>query len=571
MAATTKTFAFASNTEGWARTGSGTGGHSSADGNPAGSLFHAASGRNTTAAGVWEWTGTFEDLGVPPGDTVTGYQAAAFDHRAAVWDVVGYANIGPFTVNDGANRSLVAQVAYSSQTSWATASSAGQITGLNLPSTTTITLTVEYDQRTGNNNAAAVEVRLDNIALTVSHDAAPTGVTGSLAAAETGSDQAAGAGSVLVSGSLSAAEAGADSASIVGSVTIAGSLVAQEHGSDTLAATGGLISPVTGSLSASEHGQDSASALGAVAITGALAALEAGGDKAAFDAREPYIPWDGFLNGAPINTHDIAGSPEERVFISESIAAIRLAVGGDAAVAAAVFGDSSIAFRVQSSGSITVSAGSDGTADIHSRLQGRLALSLGSGGLSFIRTAAFGGIELSDSSEGCSSLSVSLAGSLALSDSGQGVSAIGLLGFGDFEARDAVVFFDGVSAFRFDLAGELVSSDGSAGVSVIRLPAAIMIETSSSGEGTASVSLKPVFDPAVWTYLWNEGSAIIKAGGYVSPLAIPRLPRAFYEVPRERNMAIQKSDSLAARNDRVELRANHETRKLRVQRERRKT
>jgi hypothetical protein len=127
------------------------------------------------------------------------------------------------------------------------------------------------------------------------------GITGSLAATETGSDSAALSGSARVSGSLTAADSGADTAAAGVTVRSTGSLVATDSGSDTAAATGtvrvsgpliasdtgadgfsgsGSVVPMvsTGSLAAAETGSDAFAGTGAVAITGAQGVAESGSD-----------------------------------------------------------------------------------------------------------------------------------------------------------------------------------------------------------------------------------------------------------------------------------------------------
>lgn len=104
------------------------------------------------------------------------------------------------------------------------------------------------------------------------------GITGTLAATETGGDTAAISGQIIVSGTLAAAESGADTAAITGDVIVAGTLAATEAGADTAAITGDVI--VSGSLAATEAGVDTATITGVVVVAGSLAATEAGNDTA---------------------------------------------------------------------------------------------------------------------------------------------------------------------------------------------------------------------------------------------------------------------------------------------------
>lgn len=102
--------------------------------------------------------------------------------------------------------------------------------------------------------------------LALSPDAAPSAVTGTLVATESGGDSAALAGAVIVQGALAATESGSDSASILG----------------------GAPSGVSGGLAAAEAGADSADIAGAVRVSGALACVESGDDAASIG--EPSAP-----------------------------------------------------------------------------------------------------------------------------------------------------------------------------------------------------------------------------------------------------------------------------------------
>lgn len=104
-------------------------------------------------------------------------------------------------------------------------------------------------------------------------------VSGSLGATEAGSDAMAGAGDVAVSGALAASEAGADAFSATGTVTsggVVGSMAAAETGADIAAMAGGVT--VAGAMSAGESGTDILAGAGAVIVAGAMAAVEAGSD-----------------------------------------------------------------------------------------------------------------------------------------------------------------------------------------------------------------------------------------------------------------------------------------------------
>ncbi len=110
------------------------------------------------------------------------------------------------------------------------------------------------------------------------YDSGGGGITGSLAATESGSDTAAVSGTVKVQGSLSSTESGSDTAAIAGTVRVSGSLAVTESGSDTAAIVGGSVA--TGSLDATETGSDTAAVSGAVLVQGSLSVSEVGSDTA---------------------------------------------------------------------------------------------------------------------------------------------------------------------------------------------------------------------------------------------------------------------------------------------------
>ena len=127
------------------------------------------------------------------------------------------------------------------------------------------------------------------------------GISGSLAATESGSDTFAAAGQLGVIGSLAATESGPDTFAASGTVSsaaITGTLAATESGPDTFAATGQL--GVIGTLAATESGPDVFSASGIVPqVYGTLAASESGSDTFAADGTVTgdAIPQGGGMGG----------------------------------------------------------------------------------------------------------------------------------------------------------------------------------------------------------------------------------------------------------------------------------
>lgn len=133
-----------------------------------------------------------------------------------------------------------------------------------------------------------------------------SGISGTLAATETGSDTAAVSGTVKVTGSLAATDS-PDVAAIAAAVAVSGTCAATETGADVAAVsaalyvTGTLAATETGAdvalieatvsdaainatLTATETGSDTSSITAQVAVAGTLAAAEVGADTAALSA-----------------------------------------------------------------------------------------------------------------------------------------------------------------------------------------------------------------------------------------------------------------------------------------------
>lgn len=139
------------------------------------------------------------------------------------------------------------------------------------------------------------------------------GISGSLAATESGSDTFNANGSVLVAGSLAATESGSDifaASGTVGTPAVTGTLAATESGPDAFSATGSVV--VSGTLAATESGSDTFAATGTVAqIFGSLAASESGSDTFAADGT---VTGDGVPQGG-----GMGGWGRERAVLEWSI------------------------------------------------------------------------------------------------------------------------------------------------------------------------------------------------------------------------------------------------------------
>jgi hypothetical protein len=93
---------------------------------------------------------------------------------------------------------------------------------------------------------------------------ASDGRTGTMAATESGADDATASGAVVVAGTFAATEAGSDTAALSGAVPISGTMAAAETGSDTFAGSGVVGGGRVGTMAATEAGSDTFAATGTV-------------------------------------------------------------------------------------------------------------------------------------------------------------------------------------------------------------------------------------------------------------------------------------------------------------------
>jgi hypothetical protein len=112
------------------------------------------------------------------------------------------------------------------------------------------------------------------------------GISGSLAATESGSDTFAAAGQLGVIGSLAATESGPDTFAASGQLGVIGTLAATESGPDVFAASG-IVPQVYGTLAASESGSDTFAAAGTV--TGD--AVPQGGGMGGWGRERAVLEW----------------------------------------------------------------------------------------------------------------------------------------------------------------------------------------------------------------------------------------------------------------------------------------
>ena len=186
MATTTKTFTFDTTRESWVFVPSFPI-TKATDAFTAGNLASDSLGRNNNDNSYWEWTGTWEGLGVPPNSTITEVGSGTnndYDYNVTNANVVDECGPGPFTIYDNVP-SLVGTFSaritgITSNTAFTTVNGAAvSITGGLQPSNTTIRLRIGTSINLGNNTSARATVGLDNVSITITYtiSAAPTAKT----------------------------------------------------------------------------------------------------------------------------------------------------------------------------------------------------------------------------------------------------------------------------------------------------------------------------------------------------------------------------------------------------------
>lgn len=178
-------------------------------------------------------------------------------------------------------------------------------------------------------------------------------VSGVVAAAEVGADHASLSGATMVSGTLSGVEQGTDQAALVGSVLISGSVAALEASSDAASMSGHVL--VSGTVSASESAIDTASLAGAVEVSGVLAAIEPGQDTTVITGGDVVSPIVGIVTAVESGA-DVAAL------------AGTVLVAGVAAASESESDQAGISGAVHVSGSVSAAEGQQDTAHVMGRV-----------------------------------------------------------------------------------------------------------------------------------------------------------------------------------------------------------
>lgn len=178
MATTTKTFSFAADEEAWVPTDgpATTASWQSGDGSPAsGCIQFRIAGKNKSDTPYYEWTGTWEDLGVTAGDTVSEVGTSPdndYNWKCSEYNVGAASETGAFEIRDSGGTligTFSAALGFSSTTAWATRNGSAVTISPASASTTTIKLRLNASLNTGNNNSAAVTLRWDEVKITITH------------------------------------------------------------------------------------------------------------------------------------------------------------------------------------------------------------------------------------------------------------------------------------------------------------------------------------------------------------------------------------------------------------------
>ena len=173
---TTKDFTFATTAEGWTYTigGDETGVYDGTEQALDGNVF----GRNKLGTGYWEWTGTWEDLGVPSGNDATAV-TMDFDWSCYIANVSDGYTTGASELRNSDGTVLIGTFSSgaggSGTTAYATQSGSEVSVGATYQSSgTTIKLRIGLTVDNANDASAETGVYYDDVSLSITNEAGST-------------------------------------------------------------------------------------------------------------------------------------------------------------------------------------------------------------------------------------------------------------------------------------------------------------------------------------------------------------------------------------------------------------
>jgi len=151
--------------------------YSATGGNPDNCRIRVCIGKNDNAIeGHIEWTGTWEDLGVPSGNTVSTVQMTDVDTIAHAYSVCDQLDIGEFTLRNSSD--VLVATMWAGRTpsgqegSWTSeGSQSAQSVGGLTAGNSSIELWFQGFHNTGNNAAAECSFKIDNLDISIEHTA----------------------------------------------------------------------------------------------------------------------------------------------------------------------------------------------------------------------------------------------------------------------------------------------------------------------------------------------------------------------------------------------------------------
>jgi hypothetical protein len=122
----------------------------------------------------YEWTGTYQDLGVPAGSTISAVNLS-YDWECQSYAIGAASSFGPAELRDSSGTSILATFSaaittITAVTTWAT-STGTTASGRSDAAATTIKLRIGVNPKTGNSNSASVTLILDWVVVTVTYTA----------------------------------------------------------------------------------------------------------------------------------------------------------------------------------------------------------------------------------------------------------------------------------------------------------------------------------------------------------------------------------------------------------------